>query len=283
MKTHLLLVLFAAAAIAATSCAKDESNDVVIKVGNMVTIEPYKGIKFDMVFVEGGSFYMGAQAENENAPNYDPEARPDESPVHKVTVDGFYIATTEVTQQLWRSVTGEVDFSAQWGNQFPAYSITFDDTKKFIARLNTATGLDFRLPTEAEWEYAARGGKNSRGLRYPGSSNINDVAWYWKNSNDEVHYVAQKQPNELGLYDMSGNVREWCSDWAEYYTSEEQTNPQGPETGLFRIVRGGSRLNNNIVCRITYRNCYNYYETDILTGFRLVLDTAEVNNKILRK
>ncbi|MBO4741293.1 MAG: SUMF1/EgtB/PvdO family nonheme iron enzyme [Bacteroidales bacterium] len=281
MKTHTLIIIAAACSLFFLSCKDEERNEKIIKVGNLVTIEPYKGIKFDMVFVEGGTFYMGSQNEDSEGINYDPDARPDEAPVHKVTLDGYYIATTEVTQELWRHVTGGQDFDTEWGGQFPAYNISFEDARKFFTHINTATGLKFRLPTEAEWEYAARGGKNSQKYKYPGSNNIEDVAWYWQNSNDRLYPVATKRPNELGIYDMSGNVREWCADWADFYTEEDQVNPKGPSTGHFRIMRGGSRYNNFQLCRSTYRNCQYYYSDDNLTGFRLVLDTAEVN-KMLR-
>lgn len=282
MKTQTLAIIVAICATLLFSCTKEEKrNEIIINAGDLVTIEPYKGLTFNMVFVEGGTFHMGSQTEDPAGINYDAEARPDEAPVHQVTLDGYYIATTEVTQNLWRHVTCDESFDAEWGGQFPAYNISFDETKKFITRLNRATGLHFRLPTEAEWEYAARGGKNSRGYKYSGSDNIDDVAWYWKNSNDQLHPVATKNPNELGIYDMSGNVREWCSDWADYYTEEEQVNPTGPNTGNFRILRGGSRYNNDQLCRTTYRLCHYYYAEDNLTGFRLVLDTAEVN-KMLR-
>ena len=260
-------------------CKKDDDK-IVIRT-DMVVIEPFKGVTFEMVFVEGGSFYMGAQATDTNSINYDPDARPDEAPVHKVTLNGYYIATTEVTQRLWRHVKQECEFPAQWGDNFPAYNLSWDDCQSFITKLNRYTGLHFRLPTEAEWEYAAKGGKHSRGYKYAGSNNINDVAWYWQNSGDAVHEVAKKDPNELGIYDMSGNVREWCSDWSDYYTEDDQVNPVGPEWGLYRMARGGSRYNNTQLCRTSYRLCYYSWDEDILTGMRLVLDTAEVD-KMLR-
>lgn len=281
MEKHSLYIIAAVCALLIISCKDEERNEKIIKIGNIVTIEPYKGIKFDMVFVEGGTFYMGSQNENPEGINYDPYARPDEAPVHKVTLDGYYIANTEVTQNLWRHVIGSQEFGAEWGGQYPAYNISFEEAKIFMTRLNRVTGLRFRLPTEAEWEYAARGGKNSQGYKYSGSNEIDDVAWYWKNSCDQLYPVATKRPNELGIYDMSGNVREWCSDWADFYSEEDQVNPKGPSAGQFRILRGGSRLNNFQLCRSTYRSCYYYYQDDNLTGFRLVLDTAEVN-KMLR-
>ena len=282
MNIKLPFIIFAACSLILASCRKDEPKKIVLRA-DRISIEPYKGIKFDMVFVEGGTFYMGSQNENEKGKNYDAEAQPDEAPVHKVTLNGYYIATTEVTQDLWRHVTGQADFGSEWGNDFPAYNISFTEANDFIKHLNSVTGLRFRLPTEAEWEYAARGGKNSQGFKYSGSNNIDEVAWYYHNSEDQLHPVAQKKPNELGIYDMSGNVREWCSDWAEFFTAEDQINPQGPETGLYRIFRGGSRFNSTRLCRVSYRLCRYDYNDDNLSGFRLVLDTSEVNQKILGK
>ena len=279
MNRGLLFIIIAACSLFFASCRKDEEK--IVLRADRISIEPYKGIKFDMVFVEGGSFYMGSQTENEKGRNYDSEAQPDEAPVHKVTLNGYYIATTEVTQNLYRHVTGEANFGAEWGDDFPAYNISFTEANDFIKHLNYVTGLHFRLPTEAEWGYAARGGKNSQGFKYSGSNDIDEVAWYYYNSQDQLHPVAKKKPNELGIYDMSGNVREWCSDWAEYYTAEDQINPQGPRRGNFRIFRGGSRFNSTRLCRVSYRLCRYDYNDDNLSGFRLVLDTSEVNQKIL--
>ena len=280
MNRNLLFVMIAASAMVLLSCSHDEKPRKVLHA-DRISIEPFKGVRFEMVFVEGGTFYMGSQSTDESGLNYDRDAREDESPVHKVTVDGYYIATTEVTQKLWRHVTGRDGFNHEWGNQFPAYNISYAEALDFIGHLNHVTGLKFRLPTEAEWEFAARGGVNSQGFKYSGSNNINDVAWFYENSNDQLHPVAEKNPNELGLYDMSGNVREWCSDWAEFYTPDEQINPVGPEWAYFRVLRGGSRFNSARLCRCTFRLCRYDYNDDNLTGFRLVLDTAEVN-KMLR-
>lgn len=274
MKRTVFTITAIFVALFLTAC-HDEEEENFVQTGKMIVIEPFKGCQFNMVFVEGGSFYMGSQSLDTAALNYDPEAHADEAPVHKVTLDGYYIATTEVTQALWLYVTGTTQyFYNEWGPNYPAYNVHWNDCRKFIKELNRYTGLKFRLPTEAEWEYAARGGKYSRGYRYSGSDYIDEVGWCWQNSRNMVHEVAQKRPNELGIYDMSGNVREWCNDWADVYTEDDQINPQGPVGGNFRMVRGGSRYNAPRACRSTYRWCYYDYTSDNLTGLRLVMDTV---------
>ncbi|MBQ7951520.1 MAG: SUMF1/EgtB/PvdO family nonheme iron enzyme [Alistipes sp.] len=186
----------------------------------------------DMVFVKGGTFTMGATSE-QGADAYD-----DEKPAHSVTLSDFYIGKYEVTQAQWRAVMGSNPSSFK-GDNLPVENVSWNDIQKFIQKLNTQTGKEFRLPTEAEWEYAARGGSKSRGYKYSGSNNIGDVAWYSGNSGSKTHPVGQKQPNELGIYDMSGNVWEWCSDWYGSYSSSSQTNPKGPNSGDYRVLRGG--------------------------------------------
>lgn len=170
-------------------------------------------VTFKMIPVVGGTFFMGATAEQIN-PNKD------ETPAHEVTVSDFLIGETEVTQELWQTVTGSrpVADSYQWsedrgvGKNYPAYYISYADCVTFIEKLNTLTGLSFRMPTEAEWEYAARGGSKSQRYQYSGSDNLDDVAWSNCSSIKKLQPVGSKNPNELGIYDMSGNVGEWCSD-----------------------------------------------------------------------
>ena len=151
------------------------------------------------------------------------------------------------------------------------YYISWNDCQEFIKKLNAMTGKNFRLPTEAEWEYAARGGNKSRGYKYSGSNNIDDVAWYGDNNGGETHPVRTKQANELGIYDMSGNVYEWCQDWYGDYSSATKTNPKGATTGSRRVLRGGSWLNIAGYCRSSYRynNSPDYRYSHL--GFRLVL------------
>ena len=158
------------------------------------------------------------------------------------------------------------------GDNLPVENVSYNDVKEFILKLNQKTGKTFRLPTEAEWEYAARGGKKSKGYKYPGSNNIDNVAWYYENSSLKTHTVKTKQPNELGIYDMSGNVEEWCSDyWYGDYTSEAQTDPQGPSSGSYRVYRGGSLLSDARDCRISNRSLSKPSNRFLNLGFRLAL------------
>ena len=168
------------------------------------------------------------------------DADDDEKPVHSVTLSDYYIGQTQVTQELWQAVMGSNPSYFTGDNQRPVESVSWDDCQEFIEKLNRLTGKNFRLPTEAEWEYAARGGNKSRGYKYSGSDNPNAVAWYGNNSGSKTHPVAQKQANESDLYDMSGNVYEWCQDWYGDYSSNPQTNPTGSSRGSFRVLRGGS-------------------------------------------
>ena len=209
----------------------------VITVGN---------VSFTMVQVEGGSFMMGATSEQGN------DAYGEEIPVHQVTLSPYNIGETEVTQALWEAVMGS-NPSVFKGSNRPVEQVSWEDCQEFIQKLNQETGRKFRLPTEAEWEFAARGGNKSRGYKYSGSNNINDIAWFGDNSSRQTHDVKTKQANELGLYDMSGNVWEWCQDWKGKYPSSSQSNPIGPSSGSFRVYRGGSWSYNAGNCRVSFR------------------------------
>lgn len=205
------------------------------------------GVPFDMVEVRGGTFSMGATFEQGSV------AENNEKPVHSVTLSSYYIGKTEVTQALWKAVMGN-NPSISKGDNLPVEYVSWDDCQEFIEKLNYLTGQNFRLPTEAEWEFACRGGNNSRGYKYSGSNYIDDnVGWYYGNSGGNTHPVATKSPNELGIYDMSGNVWEWCSDWYGDYSSDAQTNPKGPESGSYRVHRGGSCISNARYCRSSGR------------------------------
>lgn len=245
------------------------------------------GASFNMILVESGSFIMGSNNRNDN-----------EKPAHSVTIsNNYYIGETEVTQALWKAVMGQTPTQSgdQWdedhglGSDFPAYYVNWNDVQSFINKLNSLTGKRFRLPTEAEWEYAAKGGKNSRNYTYSGSNDLDEVAEYDDRSDFELEMnfvfefttgfkstqkVKSKKPNELGIYDMTGNVEEWCSDrWSNnYYSNSPSLNPIGPSTGNSRVVRGGGiSTRKPSECVISYRDCYTPDTRYNCTGFRLVL------------
>lgn len=214
----------------ANICFKVEVNSVRFTVdGARITVN---GVWFEMVRVEGGTFRMGATSEKEeDASDWVVE------PVHSVTLSSYYIGKTEVTQALWQAVMGS-NPSNIIGADLPVEDVSWDDCQEFIQKLNSLTGRNFRLPTEAEWEFACRGGNKSNGYKYSGSNNLGNVAWYDGNSGNQTHPVATKAPNELGIYDMIGNVGEWCNDWYADYTANTQTNPSGPQSGSYRVHRG---------------------------------------------
>ena len=232
--------------------------------GNTITIPVKDGISIDMVRVEAGTFTMGATAEMK-----DPYG--EEKPTHQVTLtNDYYIGKYEVTQALWKAVMGN-NPSCFKGDNLPVETVTWDDCQEFISQLNRITGKTFRLPTEAEWEYAARGGKKGRGCQYSGSNNLSDVAWYKDNSDSKTHAVGSKQANELGIYDMSGNVWEWCQDWYGRYSKSSQTNPTGATSGSYRVLRGGSCFITARICRSSYRRGNTPVNRDYSLGFRLAL------------
>ena len=205
------------------------------------------GVSFKMIAVKGGTFTMGATSEQGS------DVDSDEKPTHRVTLNDYYIGETEVTQALWEAVMGS-NPSYFKGSNLPVERVSWEDCQEFISRLNSLTGENFSLPTEAEWEYAARGGNKSKGYKYSGSNNIDHVAWCYGSISGNTHAVKQKQANELGLYDMSGNVYEWCLDWYGSYSSGSQTNPIGPSSGEYRVLRGGSWHLNPRGCRVSSRN-----------------------------
>ena len=199
------------------------------------------GVSFNMIKVSGGTFLMGKSADGN-----------DVTPVHNVTLSDYYIGETEVTQELWQAVMGS-NPSYFYGNKMPVQQVNWNDCQTFIQKLNQLTGKKFRLPTEAEWEFAAKGGTKSKDYTYSGSDAIDDVAWYG-DVTGRTHEVATKAPNELGIYDMSGNVWEWCRDWYDSYSSSPQTNPTGPSSGSFRVYRGGCWYGNASYCRTAFRS-----------------------------
>ena len=234
------------------------------------------GVTFNMVVVEGGTFAMGATVEQGD------DMWEDEMPVHQVAISTYCIGQTEVTQALWQAVMGVNPsyFTSALGYdddlQRPVEWVSWDDCQEFIAELNRVTGMAFRLPTEAEWEFAARGGNESNGYEYAGSNVADDVAWYWIGQSTSpqgvgTHPVASKLPNELGLYDMSGNVWEWCQDWYGSYDGEMQDNPCGPTVGEFKVYRGGGWVHDARYCRVSSRNYGPLHYTAFSLGLRLAL------------
>ncbi len=228
------------------------------------------GVSFAMISVEGGLFEMGAQKVDPNQPNYDEDAWDREAPVHLVTLSDYYIGETEVTQELWQAVMG-YNPSHFVGGQKPVEQVTWYDCKTFINRLNQLTGMNFRFPTEAEWEFAAKGGNESQGYKFSGSDDIKDVAWY-SAEGKKTREVKTKLSNELGIYDMCGNVMEWCGDLFGDYNSNHQTNPTGPSHGTDYIVRGGCCLSDATYCRMTVRSFFNAGGESYGIGFRLALE-----------
>ena len=240
------LASYAVASSSSNASGYSSSSSSMASGSNAISIPVKDGISIDMVKVEAGTFMMGATSEMK-----DPYS--DEKPVHQVTLtNDYYMGKYEVTQALWQAVMGSNPSNFK-GDNLPVETVNWNDCQEFISKLNSLTGRKFRLPTEAEWEYAARGGKKSRGYQYSGSRKISDVAWYEGNSRSKTHPVGRKQANELGIYDMSGNVWEWCSDWYGSYSSSSQTNPMGSDSGAKRVRRGGSWCYIARICRSSYR------------------------------
>ena len=221
---------------------------------------------FSMKRVEGGVFIMGGTREQHNEPIST------DLPTHTVVLDAYYIAHTEVTQALWKTVMSEWEFVEDFYSPYiPISYVNWYDCQEFVRRLDSITGLPFRLPTEAEWEFAARGGNNNKGFLFAGSDDINTVSWSSHNSGFHKHIVGQKQPNELHLYDMTGNVSEWCSDWyAPYYIGTEP-NPKGANNGLLKVVRGSSFDNCKENSYISRREYQDPYQATNYCGLRLAL------------
>jgi formylglycine-generating enzyme required for sulfatase activity len=214
----------------------------------------------EMVFVQGGIFQMGSSS-----------GELDERPIHSITLGSFYIGKFEVTQYQWKAIMGNNPSYFQNCDQCPVESVSWREVQDFIIKLNSLTGKKYRLPTEAEWEYAAKGSKSSNGYLYSGSSNLNSVSWYKENSDIKTHTVGSKLPNEIGIYDMTGNVMEWCSDWYGNYNVSGKSNPLGPINGDFKVLRGGSWRSLPTDCRTSFRQKNDLETRHITGGFRLVL------------
>ena len=254
---------------------RNKKNDNKLIVGKDFT-ETVSDLSFDMVYVKGGTFRMGATEEQQE------EEADDEKPIHQVILSDYYIGRCEVTQGMWMAVmetsVGEQRDKAnkEWplagvGDNYPMYYISWDEAQEFLTKLNQLTGKKYVLPTEAQWEYAARGGAKSKGYKYSGSNEFDDVAWYDDNSGSSPHPVGTKAPNELGIYDMSGNVWEWCSDWFGEYTDATQTDPVGPVSGFGRVNCGGSWSNYARGCRVSKRSGDDPSYRGHLLGFRVAL------------
>lgn len=234
------------------------------------------GLNMRMIFVEGGSFTMGCTSEQGS------DCESDESPSRYVTVNSFYMGMLEVTQSQWEKVMGTSVYQQKnkanpdWptrgtGADYPMYYVSWKEAKEFCRRLSQQTGKTYRLPTEAEWEYAARGGKKSEGTKYSGSNYLESVAWYSDNSDNSTHRCGTKQANALGIYDLSGNVREWCEDWYDNYVSYDTNNPKGTTTGQRHVLRGGSWNSFASYCRVSFRDYNGPDDRGYYYGFRVVL------------
>ena len=237
---------------------------MIMPVQGLDMIFNVNGVTFKMIYVEGGTFMMGAM-------EGDQSAFTNEKPAHevKLTYD-YYIGQTEVTQALWQAVMDN-NPSTMEGDNLPVNNVLWEEADAFTKQLSQLTGYTFNLPTEAEWEYAARGGKESKGYLYAGSDNVNEVAWYSANSGNKTHDVGTKKPNELGIYDMSGNAWEWCSDWLVPYPAEAQVDPTGPATGEYHVYRGGGWYIGASTCRCTHRRQTREGYSEYALGLRVAL------------
>lgn len=238
------------------------------------------GVSFTMRRVEGGSCILGAKSKEEEVAYWNKTTDP--RYLCHVTVDSFYIAETQVTQELWKAVMGEHPGTFV-GKELPVNNVSWNDCMEFVAKLNALTNGKFRMPTEAEWEFAARGGVKSKGYQYAGSDKLDEVGWYhipvpgmiWDPDEEKVYElfpVKQLEANELGLYDMSGNVREWCADWDAFYPVEPQVNPKGPAEGKDKITRGGSGWDEVYDCTVYRRIAISPDKVLESNGFRLAMD-----------
>jgi len=272
--------LLAGAIMLAISLSLTIYCNMVMPYGNH-SVQPLHPAEPEMIFVQGGTFRMGCTAEQGD------DCWDEEKPVHQVTVSSFSMGKYEITQRQWESLMGTTIWQQRDkaandryeepdhlpihgdGKDYPVYYVSWDDAQEFITRLNAATGKQYRLPTEAEWEYAARGGAKSNGFKYSGSNHLDEVAWYWDNNSETAHPVGEKMPNELGIYDMSGNVWEWCHSWYENYAYSSKSYSENAPAGTPRTVRGGSWYNVAEDARVSFRNSDLPENRRALVGFRL--------------
>ena len=267
MKKLYILIFVVMCAEAVRGQEGTNSQNLTFSVNNVI---------FEMVFVEGGTFAMGCTPEQGN------DCLEREKPAHKVTVGNFYIGKYPITQAQWKAVMEyyPIELHNTGCDSCPVERVSWEDAQEFITKLKTLTNKIYRLPTEAEWEFAARGGKKSMGYKYSGSNNIDEVAWYSGNyergkygREGSTHPVGIKKPNELGIYDMSGNVWEWCMDWYDksYYEHSPLSGVRGAKMGTRRVVRGGCWRYGASMCRVSYRNGHTPNYLYDFIGFRLVL------------
>lgn len=245
MLKYILIAVLLITAVGAQVNSKISVNATAVNSNSVMPTGATGNInELDMITVQGGRFAMGGN-ENNN-----------EKPIHNVTLSSFKIAKYETTLAQWQRVMGSNPSGRNDCMDCPVTAVGWDDIQTFIKKLNSLSSTSYRLPTEAEWEYAARGGTKSKRFEYAGSNDVNAVAWTYANSESTIHPVGQKEPNELGLYDMSGSVFEWCNDWYDenYYNKSPKDNPKGPVTGPHRVFRGGNRNSTPDRSRVAYRN-----------------------------
>jgi len=228
--------------------------------------ETVKNLNIAMVAVKSGTLTMGCTSEQGD------DCRDSEKPAHRIQISDFFIGKYAVTQAQWKAVMGD-NPSYYKGDNLPVERVSWNDAQEFISRLNALTGKQYRLPTEAEWEFAARGGISSKGYKYSGSNNVSDIAWIESNSAKTTHAVGTKMPNELGIFDMSGNVMEWCNDWLGQYTEIGKVNPKGAGSGSHRVGRGGSWNSADRIVRVSARSGNTPDSRAMNLGFRLACST----------
>ena len=281
----LLLMFVLTASFSFISTVTQDEKSLQIKKVSPVNRKNFtftvNNVSFEMIFVEGGTFVMGCTPEQSDCFN-------SEKPAHNVSLSDFYMGKYPITQKLWYIVMGssiqqqrslaERNTLCGEGDDYPMYFVNYEECEAFCNKLNTLLsnllpeGYKFGLPAEAQWEYAARGGKKSNGYKYSGGNSINNFAWNYDNSNKTTYPVGKKMPNELTIYDMSGNVWEWCSDWYDvnYYGSSPSIDPKGPNSGTLRVIRGGAWNEAATRCRVSNRGNSSNYRLNRI-GFRICL------------
>ena len=239
---------------------------------SVAVVDLTDSLRIELVWVEGGTFAMGDDGHGDVSHSYEASR-----PVHQVTLHSYYIGTYEVTQALWTFVMGENPAKFRGNDSLPVEQVSWDDAQRFVTLLSQMTGRRFRLPTEAEWEYAARGGRHSRGTAYAGCNRgqLEQHAWFCVNSHGRTYPVGRRKPNELGLFDMAGNVAEWCSDWMDTYSSQPLTDPRGAAQGDSRIVRGGHYYSTSPTCAVFDRSWYVPSGKTEFYGLRVVMEADE--------